>query len=264
MLRLTACASASILEDSDKGLGGAGRPAFCDKSMRKLVFLAAAVFLLGACSSVQTGLSEAVDPAESTNRQIFDFNLTIDSMALRPTAERYQTYVPQRLRNGVRNALDNLHAPVVIANDVLQGQPKRAGQMTGRFLVNSTLGLGGLLDMSTRMGLEGHDEDFGQTLAVWGVGEGPYLMLPLLGPTCPRDVVGRTVDLALDPTMYIRIKRHIMWVGVREYITILDTRSRNLESLDDIERNSMDFYATVRSIFLQHRASEIRNGIPGP
>lgn len=209
-------------------------------------------------------MPENHDPYEATNRKIFAFNLSIDRTFLRPTAERYQTYVPEPVRDGVHNVLDNLNSPVVFANDVLQGEGTRAWQTARRTVVNSTLGLGGLIDVASRMGWEGHEEDFGQTLGVWGVGEGPYLMLPLLGPSNPRDAFGQGADVALDPTTWVRIKQHIWWMAGRKYLTILDTRARNLEALDDIERDSLDFYATVRSVYRQHRASEIRNGIPEP
>jgi phospholipid-binding lipoprotein MlaA len=229
--------------------------------MRILAFLVAAGMLLGGCAT-PADPAGVNDPYEATNRAIFDFNLSIDRTFLKPTAERYQTYVPETVRDSVRSTLDNLHAPVVVANDLLQAEPGRAGTMTGRFLINSTLGLGGLFDVATRFGIEAHDEDFGQTLGVWGVGDGPYLMLPLLGPSNPRDAAGRGVDVALDPVTYIKFKRHVMWEGVRMYLNIVDTRSRSLETLDGIERNSIDFYATVRSLYRQNRAYQIRNGMP--
>ncbi len=232
--------------------------------MFKLALLTALGLFLGGCATGATDFTDPGDPYEAANRQIFDLNLTIDRLALRPTAERYSTYVPEEARDALRNALDNLHAPITFANDILQGEPRRAGQTAGRFVVNSTLGLAGLFDVATRLGLEGHEEDFGQTLAVWGVEEGPYLVLPLLGPSNPRDATGRAVDIALDPTSYIRIKRHILWMATREYVTILDTRARNLEAFDNIERDSLDFYAAVRSLYRQHRASEVRNGMPAP
>lgn len=219
---------------------------------------------MGGCTTVAPGSADAGDPYETANREIFDLNLKIDRLMLRPTAERYSAYVPEGVRDAVRNALDNIRAPVVFANDLLQGEPRRAGRTAGRFLVNSTLGVAGLFDVGTRLNLESHDEDFGQTLAVWGAGDGPYIVLPMLGPSSPRDAAGRLVDIALDPTVYIRIKRHVFWEVGREYITILDTRARNLEAFDDIERSSLDFYATARSLYRQHRASEVRNGMPAP
>jgi phospholipid-binding lipoprotein MlaA len=230
--------------------------------MRLHAFLVAAGLVLGGCAAAPD--SGVNDPYEATNRTIFEFNLKVDRLALRPTADRYDRYVPEEVRDSLRAALDNLHAPVVAANDLLQAETGRAGTMTGRFLVNSTLGLGGLIDVATRFGLESHDEDFGQTLAVWGAGDGPYIMLPLLGPSSPRDAAGKVGDIALDPSIYIKIKRHVMWEGVRQYLNIVDTRARNLEALDGIERDSLDFYATARSLYRQNRAYQIRNGMPAP
>jgi phospholipid-binding lipoprotein MlaA len=230
--------------------------------MWKLVFLAAAGVVLSACAG--TAPQQPNDPYEASNRAIFSLNMDIDHMFLRPTAARYRNHVPEPVRDGLHNIEDNLHAPVVIANDLLQAEGQRALEQTGRFLVNSTLGIGGWFDFAGRIGLDGHDEDFGQTLAVWGVPEGPYVMLPFLGPATPRDTVGRLGDFALDPTIYIPTKRHLLWIGLRQYSNIVDARSRNLESFDDIERDSLDFYASVESIYRQHRASEIRNGRPEP
>lgn len=232
--------------------------------MKKLVFLAVLGLTLGACTTAAKDGVGTGDPYEATNRKIFDFNMRIDRTFLRPTAERYTLVVPEKARDSIHNVLDNLNAPVVLANDVLQGEGKRAGTTAGRLLVNSTIGVAGLVDIGARMGLESHEEDFGQTLAVWGAGSGPYVMLPFLGPTTPRDMAGQSVDLALDPTNWIRIKRHILWLGGRKYISIVDARARNLEAFDDIERDSLDFYAAVRSLYQQHRASEIRNGMPEP
>jgi phospholipid-binding lipoprotein MlaA len=230
--------------------------------MRQLAFLVVAGALLGGCVAPAADPGGINDPYEATNRVIFDLNLKLDRLALRPTAERYQNYVPETVQDALRNTLDNLHAPVVVANDLFQGEASRAGTMTGRFLVNSTAGLGGLFDVATTWGLQPHDEDFGQTLAVWGAGEGPFVMLPLLGPSNPRDAAGRAGDFALDPSVYIKIKRHLMWEGLRQYLNIVDNRSRSLDALDGIERDSLDFYAAVRSLYRQNRGYQIRNGMP--
>ncbi len=245
-------------------MGDAQASAFAVKYMRRLVFLAALGLILGGCTSAGGPAADPGDPYEATNREIFDFNLSIDRTFLRPMAVRYSTYIPSGLQDAIHNVLDNLHAPVILANDILQGEARRAGQTGARLVLNSTFGLAGVVDMGARMGIESHEEDFGQTLAVWGVGDGPYLMLPLLGPSNPRDTAGRLGDVALDPTTYIRIKRHLIWSSTREYVTIVDARSRNLDAFDDIERSSLDFYATTRSLYRQHRESEIRNGMASP
>src|SRR5262249_25099190 len=130
---------------------------------------------------------EANDPLEPMNRYFFELNYAADELLFKPLAGWYYVALPNFAQDGVRNVLRNARSPVVLANDLLQGETDRAGVTVSRFLVNSTMGLGGLFDIGARMGLEYHDEDFGQTLAVHGVGEGPYLMLPLLGPSNPRD-----------------------------------------------------------------------------
>jgi phospholipid-binding lipoprotein MlaA len=232
--------------------------------MRYLAFLVAAGVILGGCATPPESHPVPGDPYEATNRQIFDFNMMVDRTFLRPTAERYQTYLPEPVRDSVRNVLDTLHGPVVFANDVLQGERERASASSRQFFVNATLGLGGIFDVASGMGIDAHDEDFGQTLAVWGADSGPFIMLPLLGPSNPRDATGKVVDIGLDPTGYIKFKRHWMWEGLRQYVNIVDTRSRNLETLDGIERDSLDFYATVRSLYQQNRGYQIRNGMPAP
>jgi phospholipid-binding lipoprotein MlaA len=130
------------------------------------------------------------DPLEGLNRGIFEFNRVVDGVLIKPAAQIYRGVLPQQAQDSVRSFLRNLRSPVILANDVLQGDMDRAGSTIGRFLVNTTLGIGGLFDVASELGMPFHDEDFGQTLAVWGVGEGPYLVLPLLGPSNPRDAVG--------------------------------------------------------------------------
>jgi phospholipid-binding lipoprotein MlaA len=223
----------------------------------------AAGLCLSACSTPNPNALANNDPYEATNREIFDLNLKIDSWTLRRAAENYNDMMPDPVRNSVHNTLTNLNLPVTFVNDVLQGEGKRAGQTVSRFTVNSTLGVAGLFDVASGMGIPDHTEDFGQTLAVWGAGEGPYLVLPLLGPAPPRDAAGRVVDFFFDPSIYIRIKRHVLWAIGRNYLMMLDLRARNMETLDDIERNSLDYYAATRNLYRQYRGSEIRNGEPG-
>jgi phospholipid-binding lipoprotein MlaA len=146
-------------------------------------------------------------------------------------------------------------------NDVLQGEFGRAGQSFYRFGVNSTLGGAGFWDVADKWGhVANHDEDFGQTLAVWGVPDGPYLMLPLYGPSNPRDATGLVADVFLDPYTYVRMKKHIWISGGRAYGNLLDLRARNLNTLTGIERGSVDYYASVRSLYRQSRADAIANG----
>jgi len=219
-----------------------------------------ACLVLGGCASAPSGANDLNDPYESTNRAIFDFNQKLDRNFMLPTAEFYVAAVPEPARDGVHNFLSNLNLPVVFINDVLQGEATRAAQDMGRFGLNTTIGVGGLFDPATKMGVPENNEDFGQTLGVWGVGEGPYLVLPLLGPDPPRDAFGQVADVFLDPWTYVSIREHFYWSAAREYAEIVDLRSRNIDTLNDIERTSVDYYATMRSLYRQMRQNEINNG----
>lgn len=236
--------------------------------MRKFLNMAAitAALSLSACASAlpdANGIANN-DPYEATNRKIFEFDQKLDNWTLKPAAAAYAENVPLAAREAAHNLLANLDLPVTFANDLLQAKPARAGQTVARFTVNSTLGVAGLVDVASGFGIQPHTEDFGQTLAVWGVGEGPYLVLPLLGPDPPRDAFGQVVDFMFDPTVYIHMKQHPWWVLGREYFTFMDLRARNMETLADIERSSLDYYATTRSLYRQYRASQIRDGKEAP
>ena len=230
-----------------------------------------AIALAGCASApaddplAKAAFEEANDPLEPFNRYIFEVNRFIDIMALRPLAEVYVGIVPEPGRDAVRNFLDNLKTPVILANDVLQGEMSRAATTSGRFLTNSTIGILGLFDVAAHFGLEKHDEDFGQTLAVYGVGEGIYLVLPLLGSAPPRDAVGTFVDGYFDPLNLWARNTDRDWIPITRYaVDAIDFRGRNLEAFDEIERTSIDLYATVRSLYRQRRADEIRNGDLAP
>ena len=201
------------------------------------------------------------DPIEPVNRFIFGFNEFFYAILLRPISKLYNV-LPQFVREAVSNVLDNVSSPVVLANDVLQGEGKRALQTTGRFLINSTAGLAGLFDVAEKMGIPEHDEDFGQTLGVWGVGEGFYLVLPLLGPSSPRDAVGKlVVDPFFDPLglwLNNTDRNEIAWglVGARA----IDEYAGLVDELEQIKKTSIDYYAAIRSMYRQKRESEIKNG----
>jgi phospholipid-binding lipoprotein MlaA len=204
---------------------------------------------------------EANDPLEPMNRYFFELNYAADELLFKPLAGWYYVALPNFAQDGVRNVLRNVRSPVVLANDIFQGEGDRAGVTVGRFLVNSTMGVGGLFDIASRIGLDYHDEDFGQTLAIAGVGEGPYLMLPLLGPSNPRDAAGRVVDMLFDPLTYIGIFGGVDNIGLAAAVVDgLDTRARNLKTLDEIRKGSLDYYATIRSLYRQRRNDEINNG----
>ena len=221
-----------------------------------------AVLAAGCSTSKDPEAIAQNDPFESTNRSIFDLNMKVDNAVAKPIAKFYNHAVPSFARNGVHNFLTNLNKPVTLGNDMLQGQGPRVGETLGRFAVNTTLGVGGLVDVATMIGIPDHSEDFGQTLGTWGVGEGPYLVIPLMGPDPPRDIAGDVVDIFMDPLTYIKFHGSDTWYAVRSGVSILDLRARNVDSLDQIERSSIDFYATTRSLYRQYRNSEIRNGKP--
>lgn len=202
------------------------------------------------------------DPYEQTNRQTLAFNGKVDRYFVIPTVGLYFVLVPNGGRRAVHNFLNNLTKPTTFVNDLLQGEVTRGSQTVARFLVNTTVGLGGFWDVATRWGMPDHGEDFGQTLAVWGMDEGPYVMLPFFGPSNPRDASGLAVDAAIDPTNFVHFKQHLWWAAGREYFTVLDLRAQTYQTVQGIQRSSVDYYASLRSLYRQLRAKEIRNGRP--
>ncbi|MBV9735040.1 MAG: VacJ family lipoprotein [Acidisphaera sp.] len=198
------------------------------------------------------------DPLEPTNRFFYRVNDALDVVVLKPVAEAYRYAVPRPVRTGIHNALANLSTPVLLANDVLQAKPRRAGDTLVRFVVNSTVGVVGIFDVASGWGYRAHDNDFGITLALWGVSDGPFLFLPVLGPSNPRDATGFGVDIALDPLTYIgqgAIVTDLKWA--RYGVSATDERERVLDPVDQIKKGALDPYATFRSLYRQHRDSEI-------
>jgi phospholipid-binding lipoprotein MlaA len=229
----------------------AGRPRWASPLL--LLFLAAS---LGGCASTPT--QEVYDPLEPANRAIYRFNDVVDRAVLEPVARGYRYVAPAPVRRGVRNFLANLRSPVILANDLLQGEGDRAGTTLARFMINTTIGLAGVYDIASDLGHPPHEEDFGQTLGRWGLGGGPYLMLPLLGPSNARDTAGRFGDYFFDPL-------NQCCVGTDERLArfasgALSEREQALELIDDLRRNTLDPYATIRSAYAQRRAAQIRNG----
>jgi phospholipid-binding lipoprotein MlaA len=208
----------------------------------------------------QAEYREANDPFEPTNRVMFEVHEAIDRAVLQPIAEAYRDVLPQPVRTGIRNLLGNLRAPVILTNDLLQGNISRARITLARFMVNSTLGLGGILDVARDWGVPGHSEDFGQTLAVWGAGEGFYMFVPLLGPSSPRDVAGQGVDFMFNPLTWLGQGILVDVAGwSRLGLTVVDTREALLEPIDQLRATSLDPYSTLRSAYRQRRGYEIRN-----
>ena len=161
--------------------------------------VALALLLLSGCASTGTPREAQWDPLEPMNRGIFKFNRSADKYVLRPIAVGYQTITPTPVRTGIGNFFDNLSMPVVFVNDLLQGKPRAAGADASQFILNSTVGLGGLFDFASQAGIAKNEEDFGQTLAAWGVGDGPYVMVPFLGPYSFRHGFGTLSDLLISP-----------------------------------------------------------------
>jgi len=232
-----------------------------------LAGLAAAAALAGCAGTSQgdgAALDRVNDPLEPANRVIFAANQAVDTVVLRPVAVTYGTWVPEPIRYNVRSFLRNLRSPLIIANELLQGDWDGAERATPRFFVNTIAGAGGIVDIAgDNLGIPFEPEDFGQTLAVWGVDSGPYIVLPLFGPSTLRDATGLGVEMVADP-----VTNPLDWgllddtpmAYVRPGLTAADTRYRTLEATDELEASSLDYYAAVRSFYLQDRARQITDG----
>jgi len=233
----------------------------------RMALLGYAIFAVTACSSIPENDPEAAaeyrkinDPVEKANRYIFKFNQGVDNVVLKPITGIYRIF-PKIIRNSVHNFFHNLKTPVILANDILQGEPVRAGNTLTRFVINTTIGIGGVRDQASSWGIAPHSEDFGQTLAVWGFGEGPYLMLPILGPSNPRDAIGKVVDYFVDPITWWARNNDEDWIPItRTVMNTIDTRDRLWDVIEDLEKSSIDYYAAVRSLYRQQRNREIANG----
>lgn len=205
--------------------------------------------------------TDVYDPFEKENRAIFDASLQLDRAVIKPAAIAYRDVVPSAVRDSIRNFLNNLDSPVVFANDVLQGDVDRAGTTLVRIGVNTTVGIGGLFDPATGLGYPRHADDFGITLGYYGVAEGPYLFVPILGPSNVRDLTGYGVDFAFDPFTWMPLRENFWWQTGRQGLDDLDLRARNIDTLDEVEKTSLDLYATARSLYHQERESEIDQGM---
>lgn len=256
--------------------------AYAFRSVRSLALqsallgLVAATLLAGCATPPPKSDPEAYaefkadnDPLEPLNRGIFAFNQVLDGLFLKPFAEFYKLLLPPPVQTGIHNVLNNLRAPVILVNNLLQGEGSEAANTAGRFVINTTLGVGGFGDVAAYWGMPYRDEDFGQTLGVWGVGEGPFLMLPLIGPSNPRDATGLLVDsMLIDPlgivgTYVFDAPQTMQTISfIRLSLTAVDARARNYDALADLEKNSLDFYAALRSLYRQYRRGEIYNGVP--
>ncbi|WP_341703651.1 VacJ family lipoprotein [Ferrovibrio sp.] len=242
---------------------------FSDWKRLALTAVVSAGLLAGCASAPQDPQGKADfeamnDPLEPVNRALFELNQVIDNLLLKPVAFVYSIIVPVPVQTGIHNALVNLKTPVILANDLMQGELGRAGQTVERFAINSTVGLLGTYDAADKwFGVAPHTEDFGQTLAVWGSGEGPYLFIPVIGPSSPRDLVGLGVDSLIDPlNWYLRNTDRDGWIWARMAVSGIDSRAELLDTLDNLEKTSLDYYVTLRSVYRQRRADEINNRRP--
>jgi phospholipid-binding lipoprotein MlaA len=198
------------------------------------------------------------DPFEGYNRVIFKFNDAVDQNIMVPVVKGYRAVVPPPVRNGVHNVLTNLKSPITIGNQLLQGDLTGAADATTRMVVNTLLGLGGIFDVAADGGLENEPEDFGQTLAVWGVPHGPYVIVPFLPPSSVRDYSGTLADMYVDPTRLWLMNTDREGVYYAKFgVGVLDTRNEFLDALADLRKNAIDYYATVRSAYAQRRAAEV-------
>jgi phospholipid-binding lipoprotein MlaA len=203
------------------------------------------------------------DPAEPTNRAIFAANQYVDRHVLKPAASAYLEHVPAPARRSIHDFVTNLGEPVVLVNDVLQGNASRAWVTTGRFAIDTTLGVAGLFDPATDWGLPHHSADFGQTFGVWGVGPGPSVQIPLLGFSNLRDTLGRAVGVLADPMGYIPGSTALDIRVGGGGLGVVDTRADLLPATDSLEKSSLDYYAALRSLVAQRRAALVEEGRSG-
>ncbi len=220
-----------------------------------LSLLVLVLTLLAGCA---TSMPRKDDPWEHFNRKMFGFNQTMDKIAIRPAAKTYRKLTTAGIRRIVSDFFANLRMPVTIVNDVLQAKPKEALVSTGRFLVNTTVGVLGLFDPASKMGLEYDPEDFGITLAKWGVPEGPYLVLPLIGPTTVRDVVRYPADGAIDPLSRYGREQHDYWPTL---VFLVSLRARRLDT-DSLLDTAYDPYLFARDAYRQYRLYDVYDGHP--
>ncbi len=228
----------------------------------------ASLLTFGCASDIDKTTGDIPDPYEKTNRAIFDFNQTVDKNVIKPVAKGYRSITNEYVRGKTRNFIDNLKEPITFANQILQGKILDSGETLSRFVINSTVGLAGFNDYAKDINLERTKEDFGQTLASWGISSGPYIMLPFFGPSTPRHAVGRVADTFSDP-LFIATQGKYDEEMQTPYFAIktIDTisyRESMIETLDDLESTSVDYYTALRSAYGQSRNEAICDGQDSP
>jgi phospholipid-binding lipoprotein MlaA len=223
--------------------------------MKKIIALTLFAIALTGCASLKN--AEPGDPLEPINRGIYSFNNTFDHYLLKPIAKGYDAVVPGPVKTGVSNVFQNVSDVQSIVSDIVQLKPAKLGDDLGRVVLNTTFGLGGIFDLATPMGIERGDEDFGQALGYWGIGPGPYLMIPFLGPSSLRDIVGRGVDGQIDPVGFVSS------VPVRnslQGLRVVDARVGLFPAEELMNQAALDRYTFLRSAYLQRRESQVLDG----
>ncbi len=234
----------------------------------RFFMLLLACFALNACASaredqiIDTG-NVIYDPYEDMNRRVMAFNLAVDHTVINPAIKGYRVAIPQPARTGLRNFLRNLRTPVDLLNQVLQGDVEGSGNTALRAAINTTVGVGGLFDVAGHEGIKYEPEDFGQTLAVWGVGHGPYMVVPFIGASSMRDYGGFFADSMVDPLGWYLHNIDEEGIALARFgISYFDLRESLHDTLTDLERNSFDYYAAVRSTYYQHRRALVHDNAP--
>lgn len=233
--------------------------------LRDLVFVAKTlpcllvmIVLTGCGDRIDRDLTDGIsDPYEGNNRKVHAFNRNVDRAIVRPASQGYTTILPDKIEDTVSNFATNLGTPSVMVNSLLQGDLRGAGISLTRFVVNTTVGLGGIIDASSELGIAQHDTDFGETLYVWGAAEGPYVELPLIGPSTTRGAYGRFVDLFTNPLSYVVDSPESYYGTGASVASGLSTRGRFTDTIDSILYDSADSYAQARLIYMQNRRFEL-------
>lgn len=221
------------------------------KPLRPLLLLGAAL-ALSACST-----ANGPDPWRETNEKVFRLNEGVDKILLEPVAEGYDEVTPGLFQLMIGNFFDNLTVPRTFLNNLLQGKPLKATQDLGRVAINTIAGVGGLVDVASEIGVPKNQEDFGQTFGRWGVGAGPYVVLPFAGPNSVRDTLASPLDIASNPTTWVNV------VGL-SVVRVVNTRAQYLEEIDQARKDAVDYYVFVRDAYLSSRARAVRDGAAAP
>jgi len=235
--------------------------------LKKLGIVALLLTLLSLSSQKLIANERVTECAEGFSRTMFSFNMGLDKVIIKPIAQLY-SFLPVSVREGINNALLNLESTVSFPNQILQGNFDDAGLTLGRFLINSTVGIAGIFDPASALGFtKPNREDFGQTLGAWGIGQGCYIVLPVLGPTTPRDGVGRALGIFGDYFYMVTVgdtrffgnsvEEHWYWYEMST--DVVNFRAQNIKSFENLEKNSLDLYAVVKSLYLQKRENLVKN-----